>query len=145
MIPEPGKIVLDTSVVVHALRDSGLWKRIEAEHRLLSRKERPLVPIVCVGELLALGRMLAWGAPRLAKLEALLTNLTIVDIRSRLVLEQYAEIKAFLRGKEIGQNDIWIAAITGVTGGHLLTCDSDFNRLDGQFLTRTYYDPHDQT
>lgn len=145
MNPSPTKILLDTGVVFQALRDNALWKRIEAEHQLLSRKDRPLLPIVCVGELLALGRMNGWGVPRITALETLLTNLTIADIRSRQVLEKYAEIKAFVRGKEIGQNDIWIAAIASATGAHVLTCDTDFQRLEeGLFLTQTYYNPRDR-
>lgn len=138
----PEKVLMDTGVVLQALRDNPLWKRIDAEYQLLVRKERPILPIVCVGELLAIGRMNGWEAPRLASLESLLANLTIADIRSRQVLEKYAEIKAFLRGKQVGQNDMWIASIASVTGAHVLTCDKDFERLDGHFITQTYYDPH---
>ena len=145
MNPCPTKILLDTGVVFQALRDNALWKRIEAEHQLLSRKDRPILPIICVGELLAIGRMNGWGIHRITSLESILTNLIIADIRSRQVIEKYAEIKAFVRGKEIGQNDIWIAAIASVAGAHVLTCDTDFQRLEeGQFLTQTYYDPRDR-
>lgn len=141
MTEPAGLVLLDTGVVLHALRDSDLWKQIDADHQLLARRDRPLIPIVCIGELIGLGRMNNWGSPRLAMLEELLTNLIVVDIRSRPVLEKYGEIKAFLRGKEIGQNDIWVAAIASVTGAHLLTCDPDFHRIEGTFLNQTYYDP----
>lgn len=124
-------IVLDTVVLVHALRDDDLWKHIERENHLLSRAEKPLVPIVCVGELLALGRMWNWGPQKQGKLESLVGQLTLVDIHSRPVLERYGEIKAFLRSKIIPQNDIWIAAITSVSQGCLITCDRDFDRLIG--------------
>jgi tRNA(fMet)-specific endonuclease VapC len=53
------------------------------------------------------------------------------------VSRRYGEIFAALRraGTPIPTNDIWIAAVTLVTGGHLLTFDEDFARVGGLLHT----------
>jgi tRNA(fMet)-specific endonuclease VapC len=46
---------------------------------------------------------------------------------------RYGDVFSALRsaGTPVPTNDIWIAAITLVTGGHLITFDSDFARVSG--------------
>jgi len=134
-------VVLDSNVVVAAIRDNPLWKKIDADHGLLARPERPILPVVCFGELLGLVRQFAWGPEKVLRLESLLGNLSIADIRSRQVLERYGEIRHFLRSRTTPQNDMWIAAIASVAKAHLITCDTHFDGLHGKFLERTYYNP----
>lgn len=140
----PTLFVLDSNIVVHAIRNNSLWANIEKEHDLLSRPERPILPVVCVGEMLGLVRQFGWEAQKVQRLEALLGNLTIADIRSRQVLERYGEIRHFLKNRATPQNDMWIAAVASVAKGHLITCDRHFDCLNEVFLNRTYYDPEVQ-
>jgi hypothetical protein len=76
----------------------------------------------------------------------MLSNLVTVDIHSDPVIEAYVEIEYVSRrvpGGAIvmGKNDIWIAAVTKVTGATLLTCDTDFDHLHPGQITRIYIDP----
>jgi predicted nucleic acid-binding protein len=61
------------------------------------------------------------------------------------VVERYAEIDAFSQGKlkgkqnqfsarNMGKNDIWIAATASIFNLELVTTDKDFNHLDKVYL-----------
>lgn len=90
------------------------------------------VPIVVIGELEAgfeVGRRTAEN--RLALTEFLAEpGVEILDA-TRRTARLYARIFAELRaaGTPIPISDVWIAAASMECGGHLLTCDRDFERI----------------
>lgn len=70
----------------------------------------------------------------------------IADINIEPIIESYAEIDAYsqnklpgrplpLTARNMGKNDLWIAATTSVLGATLLTTDTDFEHLNGLFLS----------
>ena len=72
-------------------------------------------------------------------------KLIAVDIRNQAILKRYAQIDAYSQGKlkdnplnlsarNMGKNDLWIAACASVLDILLLTTDNDFNHLDKKFL-----------
>ncbi|MFK7969817.1 MAG: type II toxin-antitoxin system VapC family toxin [Bacteroidia bacterium] len=76
---------------------------------------------------------------------AFLKRFVVVDLNSEDILQRYAEIHAFSQGKlkgkplkassrNMGKNDIWIAATASVIDGVLLTTDQDFAHLDKTFF-----------
>ena len=76
----------------------------------------------------------------------LCNELLITDINSQDLIERYAEIDAFSQGKlldrplnmtsrNMGKNDLWVAATASVLDATLLTTDLDFNHLHNEFLT----------
>lgn len=44
----------------------------------------------------------------------------------------------------MGKNDVWIAATASVLDATLITIDTDFDHLDGEFLDPVYVDPDDE-
>ncbi|MEQ1745905.1 MAG: hypothetical protein ABMA02_10790 [Saprospiraceae bacterium] len=77
---------------------------------------------------------------------SLLDMLYPIDIWSEDILDRNAEIDAFSQGKHpilmhsftarnMGKNDLWIAASASILGATLLTTDGDFDHLDGVFLS----------
>ncbi|HEY4562267.1 MAG TPA: type II toxin-antitoxin system VapC family toxin [Thermoanaerobaculia bacterium] len=142
MIP-PGRLLLDTNILVHLVRSNRLGEAIDSRFQLRARTKIPLVSVVTVGEILGLSKKWSWGALKIQRLEDLLQQFILLDINSEDVLSTYAELDSFLEksGKPIEQNDIWIAANTIVAGAHLLTTDKDFDPLYPAFLDRTWIDP----
>lgn len=70
---------------------------------------------------------------------------TIVPVDNYELFERYAEIDTFSQGKSqkyntnfsarnMGKNDLWIAATASVLNAKLLTMDKDFAHLDNVFL-----------
>ncbi|MBI4502899.1 MAG: PIN domain-containing protein [Gemmatimonadetes bacterium] len=140
MIPESTPVVLDTGVLVQLCRGGVIANAIEDRYHLRKRRQAPMVPAVCAGELLAFGRGNGWGAEKLRILEELLSNLLVLETARRPVLEAYAEVAERLRTAPIGQNDLWVAAAARAAGAVLLTTDTDFDRLHPDFIQREYID-----
>lgn len=78
-------------------------------------------------------------------MENILNRLIIVDVNSEDVIERYAEIDAYsqnrLKGKPLGvsarnmgKNDLWIAATASLINAKLITTDNDFNHLHKVYL-----------
>jgi tRNA(fMet)-specific endonuclease VapC len=133
--------LLDTGIVLHAVRGSELWHRVDSLFQLRHRPYRPLISAVTVGEALALAARNGWGDEKRGVLEGLLRELVILDINVEAILRAYAELDIATRSRPIGDNDLWIAATARATGTHLITTDTDFDVLHPDFLKRTYVDP----
>lgn len=84
-----------------------------------------------------------WGDAKRQTLRDLLSNLVVVQLGARGVVEQYATLgfHAQQMGRELKQNDLWIAATTAATGAILLTTDMDFDVLHPSHVERIWIDP----
>lgn len=78
-------------------------------------------------------------------MEKLLTQFIVTDINFESIIRRYAEIDAFSQGKlpdfplgmasrNMGKNDLWIAATASALSLTLLTTDRDFDHLSPTFL-----------
>ena len=138
-------LMLDTNVVIHLARDDRTGRHIESTLSLTSRPEKPLISTVVEGELLGFAKYQGWGHKKLSQLLRLLAEFVRVEAGLREVVDAYAEIYADGRrsGNPCGkqQNDLWIAATAKATNALLLTCDRDFDWMDGKHITRHYIDP----
>jgi tRNA(fMet)-specific endonuclease VapC len=138
--------LLDTNILLHLIRGKATGAYIDATYQLQKQTYTPLIGVVTHGEIWALARENGWGPAKRLALEVMLSNLVTVDIHSDSVIEAYVEIEYVSRrvpGGAIvmGKNDLWIAAVTKVTGATLLTCDTDFDHLHPGQITRIYIDP----
>jgi predicted nucleic acid-binding protein len=117
---------------------------LDATLRPFAAGNRPVVPIVVFGEVKSIAMQNGWGTKKLALLDELLLKVLRADITLEIV-ERYAEIDAFSQNKlanrplgntarNMGKNDLWIAATASVLNTQLLTADPDFDHLDGVFL-----------
>lgn len=133
-----GLLLLDTSVLLHVIRGNEVARRIDAAWRLQTRPDRPLISIVTVGEARAFALRLGWGEEKLRRLEQLMQELVVVDIRNATVLDNYARFHTHLvrSGRTVGHNDIWIAATAAAASATLVTCDNDFDALHPDFIVR---------
>lgn len=124
----PARLVLDTSA----------YSRLRVGHEELTEwivgASIVYLPTIVLGELFA-GFLL--GQRRKENEQTLREFLAeaFVEIRAvdQDVARRYGEIFLELRraGTPIPTNDIWIAAVTLVSGGHLVTFDHDFARVGG--------------
>jgi len=121
-----GDLVLDTSVVIAALRGV---PGIEAR---LDQMERLWLPLIALGEL-ELGVELASnaGAQR-AALDAFLSAVAVLPLTTETA-RQYARLRGALKraGTPIPENDLWIAALAVEHGWPVATRDAHFARVPG--------------
>lgn len=144
------RYILDTNILVHYLRGSELSKLIDERYNPLdSTINESIISAVSVGELKSLSKINKWGETRMKQIGTLCEDLIITDINAEDLLEAYAEIDAFSQGKHkekrlhssarnMGKNDLWIAATAHVLDATLLTTDQDFSHLEGVFVNVKY-------
>jgi tRNA(fMet)-specific endonuclease VapC len=144
------RYVLDTNIILQYLRESALSVYIDKQFNPLnSIVNDAIISVVTIGEIKSIAKINHWGKKKLNKIELLCEELLITDINSEDLLERYAEIDAFSQGKLIdrplsisarnmGKNDLWIAATASILDATLLTTDQDFNHLHSEYLTLQY-------
>ena len=122
------RLILDTSAY------SRLRRGHEAVLDALAAAEVILVPATVLGELAA-GFELGSRAKENRTVLTEFLDEPFVDVleTTSAVARHYGQVFARLRraGRPIPVNDIWIAAATIASGGHLLTFDRDFRHVEG--------------
>jgi tRNA(fMet)-specific endonuclease VapC len=135
--------LLDTCVLIHAIRETATGRRIVSERRLDSEAVRSAISIVTVGELYAFARRRGWGPPRMTALEELIGELDILDISNAEIIDFYAELDilrhTFVPRPAIGKNDLWIAATARYLDVPLITTDGDFLPYSPTHLNLVHY------
>ena len=137
--------VLDTNIILLYLKDNKTKKFIEDNYGPFKPGNNPIISIVTIGEIRSLALRNNWGERRIKIVEEFMNELIVVEIRFNDLINAYAEIEAFSQGKlkkkplkissrNMGKNDLWIAATTYVTNSKLITTDQDFEHLDGEYF-----------
>ena len=137
--------LLDTNILLLYIRDSSTRNYVEDQYDPFGEGNNPIISVVTVGEIKSIAKRNNWGMKKLNLLNDILSSLIITDINSKDVLEMYAEIDAFSQNKmkekplgdsarNMGKNDLWIAATSSVTNSKLLTTDRDFDHLIGIYV-----------
>lgn len=138
--------LLDTNIVLTLIRGNALATWIDKRFALRSSHISPLISIVTHGEVRVLAGRNAWGANKLKALQHALDSLVTVDIHHPDVLDAYVELDLFSQSytqgaRNMGKNDLWIAACAKAAGATLLTTDKDFDHLSQNMLSLEYIDP----
>lgn len=130
--------LLDTNILVLLIRGKAVGQAVARNFGLLAGSVRSLISVVTVGEMKALVRKWGWGPQKVAALDQLLGRVIWVDINHPDVLSAYADLDhtSSLTGRNMGKNDLWIAATAKVCGVPLLTTDGDFDHLHPAEITR---------
>ena len=136
--------LLDTNILLLYIRDKETRKYVEERYDPFGEENNPIISVVTVGEIKSIARRNGWGKQKIKLLEDILSDLIIADINAEDVIEMYAEIDAYSQGRlknkalgssarNMGKNDLWIAATCQVTKSVLLTTDGDFEHLRDYF------------
>ena len=135
--------VLDTNIIIHIL--TGSDKGVKALEKTQTDNPYLIISIVTKAEIISIAKQRNWGKSRLKSLHSLLDEFLIISIDNDNIINAYAEIDAYSQGKlkdktlnqssrNMGKNDLWIAATTYLTKSTLLTTDSDFDHLDNEYF-----------
>lgn len=136
--------LLDANILLTYLRGKKERLQIESDYDSFGVDNNPIISIVSVGEIKSIAKRNYWGSKKMNLLDDILNSLIIIDINSEDHIEKYAEIDAFSQGKLIdnplpltarnmGKNDIWIAATATVTNSKLITTAEDFRHLHDKY------------
>jgi tRNA(fMet)-specific endonuclease VapC len=138
--------LLDTSVILPLVRGNALGKHLDQRFGLQASAQRPFVSVVSLGEVRVLAKRNDWGEAKLRSLSNALDNLVIVDINHPSVIDAYVELDLVSQShpdgaRNMGKNDLWIAACAKAAGATLLTTDNDFTHLVPDHLDGEVIDP----
>lgn len=134
----------DTNILVYLIKQHAAAITLETEIAKDPANLR-IISIVSKAEMESLALQRQWGEKKIELLNNLLNQFLIVPIDSEQIIKAYADIDAFSQGKHstikskftarnMGKNDLWIAATALVTGSTLITSDGDFDHLDKTFF-----------
>lgn len=137
--------LLDTNILVIYSRNSALANQIEADLQLFSGEHNIAISAVTIGELNSLMQRNRYGEKRISNIGHILNKLFKIDINIYEILELYGRIDAYSQGKlvgssvnfssrNMGKNDIWIAATASAYDMTLVTTDKDFDHLNSDFV-----------
>lgn len=143
--------LLDTNILLIYTQASHLSKQIETQFKLLRDNNMLFISVVTLGEIESLMLQRNYGTKKKQAFRQLLQQIRVVDINIQSLIGSYAEIDAFSQGKlqdrkgsftarNMGKNDLWIAATSSVYNLTLITTDKDFNHLDQEYISLTYID-----
>jgi tRNA(fMet)-specific endonuclease VapC len=136
-------LLLDTNVLLNLIKDPSrqLLKDVVNPHNKMI-----YVSVVSIAELKSITLQNGWGSKKLLALEDTLKQVSVVEVSENLV-STYVEIDAYSQRRNprhlnypfppprnMGKNDLWIAATAALLGLKLITTDADFNHLHQVFV-----------
>lgn len=145
------KLLLDTNILVLAVRESPIWNKIEAKFEI--KFCDAYISIVSQAEILSLANQFDWGERKVEKLHEILAELNIINIDAMQIVNAYIDIDLYsqkqLRNVEypsdftprnMGKNDLWIAATANAANIPLISTDKDFSHLNDIFIDFIWVD-----
>ena len=140
------RYLLDTNIILLLAREREEGKIINEKLRLTDSENQVFFSVVSRGEIFSLARQSKWGQSKIDKLETLLSSFGEINI-SPAIVKKYTDIDVYSQGKEpskplpngitarnMGKNDIWIAATAAISYSTLVTTDKDFSHLKDIFI-----------
>jgi len=139
------RYLLDTNIVLIYTQRSRITAALEEKYNLFDGENRLYISVVTAAELKSFVLQRGYGVRKLQYMEKMLSNFSVIDINIEEILDRYAEIDAYSQGKwnkkrgrfsarNMGKNDLFIAATSSVYDLTLLTTDKDFTHLTEEFL-----------
>ena len=145
--------ILDSNILIHKVRESIVWKYIEKEYLSKGVKNNAFISVVSIGETRSFARQNRWGKRRAAELIRFIGKLQPIPIKEPEIQDAYIEIDTYSQNKHksrtlppkysarnMGKNDLWIAATAHAMNYDLISTDADFQHLDGVFFNFIYID-----
>ncbi|MGB0930074.1 MAG: PIN domain-containing protein [Chitinophagales bacterium] len=135
--------LLDTNVILFNFLNPSFESYFNATFR--PNENLLAISVVTEGELDSIAIQRNWGIRKKNLLADIVKEYVSYPIKVNSVIKRYAEIDAYSQNKlpdkplgmssrNMGKNDLWIAATASVVGATLITTDKDFQHLDGAYL-----------
>ena len=139
--------VLDTNILIHLIRQTHSVQESLNKIGVFNRNNYMNISIVSVAELKTFAIRNNWGVSKMKTLNTLVKSLNPIVIDSQNIVDAYVEIDIYSQGKHptrplpmglssrnMGKNDVWIAATAHFLNATLITTDDDFMHLDSVFF-----------
>ena len=138
--------LIDTNIIMHYIRESEVFESVRRDYGMFTPSNNVIISEVSVGEIYSLAKRNRWGDRRMERLRLFLLNLGVTQISQPGIYQAYANIDAYsqsnhptlslpqgMTARNMGKNDLWIAATAHVLRATLVTTDKDFDHLQNFF------------
>lgn len=137
-------LLLDTNILLAIIRDKSSSKVVKF---INPNNDLIFVSIATVGEIESIAFQNNWQEKRIRHYEKFMENLGVLEINSQLIesyknIDSYSQKKhpdfktyPFKSSRNMGKNDIWIAATASFLNLTLVTTDKDFEHLSNKFIS----------
>ena len=136
-------LLFDTNILLSLAKDTRAKQTLKI---INPGDEKIFASVATIGELKSIVLQNNWGANKLQSLNEILAEIIITEINENLV-STYVEIDVYSQRRNprylnypfptprnMGKNDLWIAATAALVGLKLITTDADFNHLHQVFI-----------
>jgi predicted nucleic acid-binding protein len=146
------KFVLDTNILIYLLKNEDFGSFFKEKYQD-NRQNELFYTFISVGELDSISIQNNWGKKKIQALNGVCKGFKLVSQVNRHVSKVYGKIDAYSQGKlkdislpqgmsarNMGKNDLWIAAVAYVLEATLITADKDFEHLSPALIKLDYVD-----
>ena len=146
------RYVLDTNILLFLVKNPVFGQYFTQTYGTHPSNEL-VYSYVSLGELDSITKQNQWGIKRLQALQKALKGFTAIPLTGQALITQYGDIDAYSQGRlpaqplpagmsarNMGKNDLWIAATTAALGATLITTDRDFDHLSPAFFAIDWVD-----
>lgn len=136
----------DTNLLLHRIRRSNRFDEANKAHQFFSPENRVFLSVINIGEIESIAYQRNWGQAKWAELGHCIQGISLLGIYEETI-HAYAKIDAYSQGKlagqplhlglsarNMGKNDLWLAATAHVGNFTFVTTDNDFDHLHDTFL-----------
>ena len=136
-------LLFDTNIIISIVRDKTGY---EVYHYLNPELNNVYISFANVAEIQSIAFQNGWGRIKMNQLNTFIEEARVIDI-SDLLLNTYIGIDAysqrnhpnytnypFKTSRNMGKNDLWIAATASLLNLSLVTTDADFDHLHDTFI-----------
>ena len=147
-------ILLDTNILIHLVRGNAIAQQVKNYVGSITEPQL-FVSVVNIAEAESLVVQWNWPSDKIERLKKLITSFIAIDIEQNNteLLDAYVNIDAVSQGKipapnelvlnnssrNMGKNDLWIAATAYAMNAELLTTDGDFDHLNTSYFSIKKY------
>jgi len=125
-------------------RDNETSKAIEEKHQIFSGDNRLFISVVTLGEINSIIKKFKLGKRRVTEIYKILTRINKLGIEYEEIIERYGDIDDYSQNnneftsRNMGKNDLWIAATANAFNIKLITADKDFHHLKDGMIDLLY-------
>lgn len=143
------RLLLDTNILIQLVRGNNTAKEVKSFVEKLTDPQI-FISVVTIAEAESLVVQWNWKMNKVVVLKKIIENIITIDIEqnNQPILDAYVNIDAFSQGKipassgkslnnssrNMGKNDLWIAATAHAMDAMLLTTDGDFDHLHDVYI-----------
>lgn len=145
------RLLLDTNIILIYGRENERTRAIERDYGIFAKENDLFTSVAVLAEVRSFALRKQYGTRKLKAIQKIFERVRIIGVHFEEILDRYATIDAYSQGelpnvespftaRNMGKNDLYIAATASVFDLSLVTTDRDFSHIHQTHLDLIYVD-----